>query len=445
MSCNQDKIEPELEPEPEPEPVVEGLIYKDVACSSCHFTIFPETRSFDGIEMNVQPGDTIGIIEGERERLKITNLNGSEGNPVTIINCDGRAKVGTTVSTNYGLIIETSSYFKVAGTGSSEHTYGIAVEGHNAIAMEYLSTDYEVYGVEVVAAGFAGIVARSNASCDGEVSKDTHTQYNTILHDNYVHDTHGEGFYVGGSHWGSGQEAQPGCQGVLLFEPELFGVRVYNNIVENTGLDGIQVGSAVEDCEIYNNVIRNFALREEPAHQNGIQIGNGTTGRVYNNYILSEGKGFGIFCQGRGDNVVYNNVIVNPGRDGIFAADRMPTPGLGFMFINNTIIDPVRYGINFSSQITVGSVIYNNIVTRAGEDFLIGFDIYVESNNIFTDAPDTLLFADPANLDYSLQAGSPAIDIGIDVTDYDILEDAIGNERPNGDYDVGAFEFHEEE
>ena len=60
---------------------------------------------------------------------------------------------------------------------------------------------------------------------------------------------------------------------------------IYNNIVINTGRDGIQVGSAVEDCEIYNNYVELFGQKSEGGHMTGFQINPGTTGKLYNNVI----------------------------------------------------------------------------------------------------------------------------------------------------------------
>jgi len=48
------------------------------------------------------------------------------------------------------------------------------------------------------------------------------------------------------------------------------------------------------------------------------------------------------------------------------------------------------------------------------------------------------LFVDIENGDYHLQRGSPCIDSG---TNTGLTEDFDGNDRPVGDYDMGAFEF----
>ncbi len=257
-----------------------------------------------------------------------------------------------------------------------------------------------------------------------------------------MHDTEGEGFYVGGSHWGDGQLDQPGCVGKLLFEPELKKVRVYNNIVHRTGLDGIQVGSAVEDCEIFNNYIKDYALLN---HQTGIQIGNGTTGKVYNN-VIDTGKGYGIFCLGRGDNLIYNNLIINPKLDGFFAGDRHPTPGLGFKFIHNTIVNPGENGINFLSQVTSNNAFYNNIIANVGDEFVRGWPNYIEDGNLFTNDKTIIntLFINPNEGDYRLKNNAiVAIDKGIDLKELkDVIKTDLKGLKRIGKYDIGAFEYN---
>ncbi len=45
------------------------------------------------------------------------------------------------------------------------------------------------------------------------------------------------------------------CNDTVVLPHILKGVKVYNNVLENTGWDAIQVSSATSDCEIYNNLI----------------------------------------------------------------------------------------------------------------------------------------------------------------------------------------------
>ena len=419
-------------------PPIETLEYIDKSCATCDFVIGVDEWQFDGSEYTIdagkdyilKPGDTIGISgdsSGQREGLNIKNVNGTKENPIVFINCNGRITLGSDKNVGSGITIQNSTYFKIAGTGSQQSTYGIALRGYMALEARDKCSDLEVFGVEVLEAGYAGIICRTDAACDGSVGIDF-TQYNTILHHNKVQNTGGEGFYVGGSHWNSGQTEQPGCVGTLIWEPELKGVKVYANYVKNTGRDGIQVGSAVEDSEIFNNTVVNYGLAEEFGHLAGVQINPGTTGKLYNNRIY-DGKGYGIFCVGQGENLVYNNLIVNAKFDAIYSDERLKEGEVKrdwhFKYFNNTIIKPGEYGFNFNSNNTVNNEIKNNIVLLPKKGFIIGWENYEASNNIFTDK-DTLDFVNPEKYDYT---SKKAIS-GLDLTSFGITTDILGRKRP---------------
>src|SRR4030042_2370980 len=54
------------------------------------------------------------------------------------------------------------------------------------------------------------------------------------------------------------------------------------------------------------------------------------------------------------------------------------------------------------------------------------------------------LFVNPAGLDFHLQASSPAINVGLDLSSAGVTNDYDGNARPQGaGYDIGAFEYQE--
>ncbi|MGL1889375.1 MAG: right-handed parallel beta-helix repeat-containing protein [Reichenbachiella sp.] len=441
ISCDQDNssVTPTI-----PEIEVPEIQTIDLDCEACKYVIELTDGEFDGsAHTDVGLGDTVGIRGGNRQGLHIVNVNvdlvasREQKENTVFINCSGKVII-VPVNPNFGgLHIEKSKYFTISGAGITEKedgqdkVYGMKIEGYQALEIAYLSTNFEVLGIHIPSAGYAGIVARSDATCDGLVNKDTHTQYNTILHDNLVENTGGEGFYVGGSHWANGQEYQPGCVGTLLFEPELKGVRVYNNIVKTTGRDGIQVGSAVEDSEIFNNYIENYSHKKEDGHMSGIQINPGTTGKLYNNIILN-GEGFGIFMGGRGDNFIYNNIIVAPTYDGIITQDNKSNGD--FYFINNTIVSPSNKGLTNYSTNT--SYFYNNIIAAPDDKYFEGKELIQEGNLLVTSVEEVLF-----NHDYSLKEGSPAIDGGKNVKEFNIVTDIAGNERPQGDaYDIGAFE-----
>jgi hypothetical protein len=62
---------------------------------------------------------------------------------------------------------------------------------------------------------------------------------NVKFHDNYVHHTGSEGFYIGNSFY-AGETKECGT----LYPHDIVNLEVYDNYTAHTGAEGIQVGSA---------------------------------------------------------------------------------------------------------------------------------------------------------------------------------------------------------
>ena len=150
-------------------------------------------------------------------------------------------------------------------------------------------------------------------------------------------------------------------------------VYIYDNIIENTGWDGIQVSMVEINCKIYNNRILRYGLSGNSNHYGGIQINNGTTGQCYNNFI-ADGKGAGIVLLGVGFNSIYNNVILNAGKDHYPEISSRGANGIYFgtkaayekpyYFINNTILNSKNDQIKINGNDYSGDelYIYNNLL-----------------------------------------------------------------------------------
>ena len=93
--------------------IASGLVYIDKSCATCDFVIDSDVWKFDGIENNVQPGDTIGIPGGQRDDLYIINVEGTEEQPVVFINCDGKAQLGLSKDSGKGLHMVKSKHVKI--------------------------------------------------------------------------------------------------------------------------------------------------------------------------------------------------------------------------------------------------------------------------------------------------------------------------------------------
>lgn len=207
--------------------------------------------------------------------------------------------------------------------------------------------------------------------------------------------------------------------------------------MENTGWDGIQVSRAASNCEIFNNTILNYGIKNDNWQKAGIVIGGGTTGKLYNNYIHT-GTGGGIHVFGRGENLIYNNVIINAGEDGIFCKnpDKDHQGKYGYVMINNTIINPKRYGLKIHSLHSTANRFYNNVIIQPERLFIAApsANSYWHASHNFME--DDTLFLTPAQDGHSYLK-----DHGKDVSQWGINDDFNNNPRPYGSgYDLGAFE-----
>ncbi len=410
------------------------------------YVVPADARTIDGEALALKPGTRIVLDAATTYgSLRFINIVGTADAPIVITNSGGTATINAE-GRSYAMKFRESRHFRVTG-GDVDGTYGIRIDGgHLGMSLEYLSTDFEVDHVELYNIGFAGVMAKTDPSCDDATIHGNFTMENVSIHDNYVHETGGEGFYIGNSKYEKGMETPCGVR----FPHEIHNVKVYNNVVKNSGWEGIQVGSATQGAEVFNNKVENYGLANKHGQNNGIQIGGGTGGNFYNNIIIN-GKGNGLIMMGLGDNIVYNNIIVDAGENGIFCDERRSN-GPGYQFINNTIINPAKDGIRLYSEEVPRNVVKNNIIINPGSTyaddqqafvFQQSADVTVEaSNNYFSRDINSARFADARNYNFRLTTGSPAIDAGANIDPYGISEDYYGgNRRKGAAYDVGAAEF----
>jgi hypothetical protein len=271
------------------------------------------------------------------------------------------------------------------------------------------------------------------------------------FHDNYVHDTGGEGFYIGNSFYNAGVSTPCGIRMPHVIE----GVKVYNNIVKNSGWESIQLGSTTKGAEVFNNRIENYGAKNVQYQNNGVQFGEGAPGKFYGNYI-NGGKGIALMIIGNAENFVHDNVIVNAGQDGIFCDERTAI-GTGFKFVNNTIINPGMNGIRIYADIVPMNNVVNNIIVnpgsystytypRTGNDayvYLLSKTVKVQIlNNYYTRDINAVKFLSPSTFNYSLTSGSPAVNKGNNIATYSIPVDFNKTARLKGTaYDIGASEY----
>lgn len=421
-----------------------------------------------GIE---RPDYVIGIDAGVRGRLILQNIKGTAGHPVIIKNKGGKVRIGNDTLA-VGVQIINCSFFEFRGDGDANHKYGIEIFRAEDQGMQVInkSTDFKLCFLHVHNVGDTGISAKTDPTCSGEANSGNFTQYNPIIHDNLIHDTGEEGIYLGSSFY-SGDVMTCSGNSVRKYPHSIVGARVYNNRTMRTGREGIQVGCADSDCEIYHNVVIDSGQNDTYSQGNGIQIGEGTTGKCYGNVIRGAMQN-GISCLGLGNNLIYNNVIENVGQGsggghGIWLdnrPDNPSTPGytqanpnpLGYpgtipgsyvKIYNNTIINPDEDGCRSQNQLCT-QYFKNNIVVlsdaarsdAAGQN---GGGNFTKATNIKQSNFTGLNFVSQANHDYRLSGNSStAFNTGTNISAEGVSVDAEGLTRPNsGNYDIGAHEY----
>jgi len=440
-----------------------------ISAQDSNHIIAADQFNVDASKLNILPGDTVYLQASTKRMLIISNFHGTPENYIVFVNYGGEVIIQND-DMQYGICINNSSYFRLSGTGSKDITYGIKVMktmagGSMGLTIGNKSTNYEIDHLEIANVGFAGIMAKTDPKSDMTTNRDNFTQYESILHDNYIHNTGGEGMYIGHSFYNGIVSTNSAGQEVVLYPSVLKGVHIYNNRIDSTGWDGLQVGCATEDCEIYANKITNYGLSSESSQQSGLQINAGTTGKFFNNYI-SNGTGNGMTIFGLGNIDVYNNIILNSGYNnfptelknvhGIFVDDRGTISGSSFNFYNNTIVNPKADGIRFYSVLSKNNKFQNNIILNPGSinsyskyskqtPFVnigakTGIDAII-SNNFFDINSTKIQFEDEKNYNFKLLSTSPALEAGLDLSNYGVDHDFDNNDRPIGrSYDLGAYQ-----
>jgi hypothetical protein len=403
----------------------------------------------------LEPGDTLFFQGGNKEYLQLKNFTGSARLPIVFININGIV----TINTNwyYGVVLNNCRYVRFTGTGDPRYFYGFMisrVQGGAGLSVGYLSSDFEVDHIYIANTQIQGVFAKTDPDCTLKSVRSNFTQYNTVFHDNYISNTGCEGMYIGSSFY-SGETITCNGKDTVVLPSVLKGVRVYNNIVKFTGWDGIQVGSAVSDCLIFNNLVMYDSQAGVNEQMSGFMIGGGDQCDCYNNYIY-KGKGDAIESLGLGNYKIYNNVIVEPGYNyypndkskmkyGIYVNDCSTIPGRSFSILFNDIINPKTDGIRFSSILSRNNLIASNAIIDPGA----GSNGYIvltspscqvlEKNNYLSMTPTGAGFADTT---YALLSTSPLIDAGY-ADNKGITYDYFYHPRPYGKgFDIGINEYN---
>jgi hypothetical protein len=416
----------------------------------CDHSIELGTNNVKGSDLGVKAGDVVCVQAGDRPFLVLEEFVGTEVAPVVIKNCGGQVKINNS-DRGYGLLINASSFFRLTGTGDPAFEYGFDVSATrtgpdysaSGVPVGDLSTDYELDHIEVHHTGFAGFSLKTESRCDGSANLGNFVQKNTRVHHTYVHDTGGEGFYVGSTGYG-GRDFQCNGKTEKLFPHEHWGVYLNDNRIENTGWDGLQVGVTPKDCEVRRNLIVGVGrTATDDVQTRGIQIGGASVCNVSDNY-LADGPTIGIFVLGAGSTLVQNNVVVDFAADGIYGNDQKndAIAGASYAFLHNTVVRSGDTGISLFGTLVKGNAVVNNLlVASSGSALGVGGNVDAQTlGNLELATAAEAGFVNEKGGDFHLTAGSAARDVGETVSGFVVDTDRDGVTR-DAKPDVGAYEY----
>lgn len=218
---------------------------------------------------------------------------------------------------------------------------------------------------------------------------------------------------------------------------EFLNLKVHNNGPgTGNGVHGLYIATS-------NNLIQHSEVYQNTAY--GICLYSGSADRVSNNIIRSNlihnnavsGQGsYGIIVSYGSNNLVYNNIIY--GNNGGIVV-KYGSPNSNHVY-NNTIYSNTNgregYCINIDTGV-VSTDVRNNLCWKNTYGISNQGNGTTFVNNLTTSDP---LFKN-APTDFTLLAGSPAIDTGITIGT--ITDDYAGIPRPIGSaYDIGACEYN---
>jgi hypothetical protein len=322
------------------------------------FTLVPDAYgrlTVDNASGYYKPGDIINL-KGTFKTLQITNLSGSASAPITVRNLSGTTVTIGNPEWNggaYGVacVLWNCHYVNFGGQ-SGQSSLVISGSTQAAKASYYdLQLGNKTDNVEIsnltIQNGGNGIVAKTDpVKGDAATAYPNTTMMNLKIHDLLIKNTTNEAMYIGhtATYWDltanapyygatSGMSSSHQYVQPIIWR----NVKIYNNTVKNIGLDGIQT-AAIDQLEVYNNEVTNWALQTDASHNGGLLIGGRTTNtNVHDNYV-HDGWGEMLQFYGSGANgathVINNNLFRNNQGEGVSLRG---TANAVVRFTNNTV------------------------------------------------------------------------------------------------------------
>ena len=393
-------------------------------------------------------------------RLVFEDLTGTAENPI-VITIDSTSQIVVNFQSYWGLSFSGCKHVIFDGKGYNNLEHGYHISKNDAteealvgIAVGYLCSDIQLFGIEVSKCTFAGLQAKTDPDADTPATwRENYVFYNFLLHHNYFHDTLAEGNYIG--YFDCGVHTGTNGQGVTVEyrAHELRDAKVYRNKYERTGWDALQINNATGYSEICYNTI-NFSSIYPEADQASF-MSMTLDGAVYNNIMHNSG-GVGIQFGTFTGIDVFNNILSNIAQ------------GSAMFFLLSDESTPEQYGTDGNNTTAIINL-YNNTAVADGSFFLARnvvqySNVHVKNNlikytgNLFGGQSDEIIalwnaqaeqnfritddgtIFEIANIDdgdFNISASSDLIDSGVAFgTNYDIrgFENWFENAKHIGAY-----------
>lgn len=325
------------------------------------FELTSGLSTYDGTSL--LPGDCVilklptGFTTDEIFRLSLKNINGTIDNPI-IITINQESPLIMNFNSYYGILISSCSHVIIDGKGYYNLDYGLhitkpdsEVQATAGISISSLSTNIQVFGVEISKTSFCGIFAKTDpVASRPETWRGNYVMDDLRIHHCWFHDTKGEGNYLG--YYSGSTITGLNSEGVSVTyrAHTLNNPKIYRNLYERTGWDSLQMNNAVGLAEVCYNKIHNASIYPEQDQSSFMSMT--LDGEVYNNEMINCG-GLGIQFGTFTGVKFFNNLLINT------------APSSSSLLLLSSTEVPEQYGtdgINTTSPIWI----YNNTVVGTG-------------------------------------------------------------------------------
>ncbi|MEM6295059.1 MAG: hypothetical protein AAGA54_27560 [Myxococcota bacterium] len=293
----------------------------------------------DGVQ--VQPGDLIRVSGELSGALAFFNFQGQPEAPIHIIN-DGPVR---NTDASWLLHLINCQHVIVDGLGDDAVPYGFSLsnagDGAQAVFIRNYtqgenistgSTDIELFGIEMDGIPDSGFRVSTEGS--DAFNRDNWTFENLRLHHNHVRRAETEAFYIG--YYTDSSDIQPPPFAIT-------DAKIYRNLVEDSGWDGMQFGGCVEGLEVHHNVVTGSALLDVQNQRSSLQYNPGNGGAVYNNvFVGGRGVDLQVGCTG-GDSFFFSNVFANDHAGFYLHGGASDSPA--YTLFANTVRSPAEVGM----------------------------------------------------------------------------------------------------